>query len=163
MKLTRIAVLLVLCATAPLAAPPAENKLPDELVKLLYKSKIELYSLLPERIMEKGKEESGFYGWKVLGKTTLSDADRKAVLDAVIKGIADSDGTAAKCFDPRHGLGITYENKTAGFTICFECYQLIGHGTGTSGPLTTTRAPQVLLDKILTAAQVPLAPKGKEK
>src|SRR5262249_27476094 len=58
----------------------------------------ELYSLEPAA----DKDPKGFHGYKVLGKTEVKDAKvRKEVLDALYKGIADSDGTAAACFIPR--------------------------------------------------------------
>src|SRR5262245_42140473 len=94
---------LAAALAAPLAAGAVDkdNKLPDDALKVLEKAdSYELLSLDPD----KGGLKDGFHGWKVLGKTTVKDMKtRVRVLNALKKGVADSDGAAAKCFLPRHG------------------------------------------------------------
>src|SRR5687768_18379585 len=83
----------------------------------------ELYSLDPEH--QKDPPRDGFHGWKVLGKTTVKDAEtRKSLLTALDKGAQDNDGTVARCFDPRHGIRVKDGDKTIDLVICFECYQV---------------------------------------
>jgi len=121
---------------------------------------IELYSLDPSFDDKEPDPKKGFHGWKVLGKTTVKDAKmRKKIVEALYQGLADSDGTAAKCFNPRHGVRVTVDGKTADIVICFECLQMQFHAGEASKTETTTRTPEKLIDEVLTAAGVPLAPK----
>ena len=121
----------------------------------------ELYSLDPEH--QKDPPKDGFHGWKVLGKTTVKDADtRKTLLAALDKGAKDNDGTVARCFDPRHGIRVKAGDQTIDLVICFECYQVktfMGDKLGRG--FLTTRSPQPALDKVLTDAKVPLPKKDR--
>jgi hypothetical protein len=140
---------IVLVLGAVLLARPADNKLPEAVTALLDKAEqIELWSLEPETN-------------KVLGKTTIKDAEtRKKVLATLYKGIKDSDGTYAKCFEPRHRLVATVDGKTVDMIICFECLQIKMVAPAMDRNLTTTATPQATFDKVLTDAKVPLPPKG---
>jgi hypothetical protein len=120
---------------------------------------IELYSLDPDRGEEKPKD--GFHGWKVLGQTTVKNADTlKALVAAFKKGVAENDGIVAGCFNPRHGIRVTHDGKTFDFVICFECYQVEVYidGKKVKGFLVT-RSPQKAFDKVLKDAGVPLPQK----
>src|SRR5262249_35300364 len=121
----------------------------------------ELYSLDPSRLTEPPKD--GFHGWKVLGKTTVKDADtRKTLLAALEKGAKDNDGKVAGCFNPRHGIRVKAGDKTIDLVICFECFSAsVFTGDEKSGSFLTTGSPQPALDKVLTDAKVPL-PKGRD-
>jgi hypothetical protein len=146
----------------------AENKLPDRAKTILDKAKsYELFSLDPRKDEE--KEEKGkdnFHGYKVLGKTTVKDAkDREKLLTALAKGIKESKGEIAKCFDPRHGIRATHDGQTVDLVICFECLQVYvyyGKGDKRAANVLTTRSPEATLDKILKDAGVKLSPKPKE-
>ena len=121
---------------------------------------LELYSLDPTADMKEPDPKKGFHGWKILGKTTVKDAkNRKKIIDALYQGIEASDGTAAKCFNPRHGIRATVDGKTADMVICFECLQIDFHVGEASKLETTTATPQKALDEVLTAAKVPLPKK----
>ena len=121
----------------------------------------ELYSLDPEH--QKDPPQDGVHGWRVLGKTTIKDADtRKTLLAALEKGAKDNDGTVARCFDPRHGIRVKDGDKTIDLVICFECFQVktfTGDKLGTG--FLTTGSPQPALDKVLTDAKVPLPKKDR--
>src|SRR5438094_9762795 len=98
------AALLVL-GLALLAAPPGrakerENKLPAKVLAVLEKAdKLELLSLQPDDIK---RVKGGFHGWEVLGRTEVKDAKvRKQLVDALKKGVQESDGNGAKCVVPR--------------------------------------------------------------
>src|SRR3954471_16183202 len=78
----------------------------------------ELYSLDPAR--QKDPPKDAFHGWKVLGHTTVKDADaRKKLLGDLEKGAQDKHGTVAACFNPRHGIRVTAGDKTIDLVICF--------------------------------------------
>jgi hypothetical protein len=144
------------------AARSGAGEIPAETKTALEKAaEWELYSLDPEYLKEPPKD--GFHGWKVLGKTTVKDADtRKALLAALEKGAKDNDGVAAKCFDPRHGIRIKAGDQTIDLVICFACYQTkVFAGDKPTGGYLTTNSPQPALDKVLTDAKVPL-PKGRD-
>src|SRR5262249_6529154 len=99
------------------------DRLPAQVAAVLDKAeKVELLSLVPEEREEERKRD--FHGYPVLGKTTLKKEDRQKVLNALKKGIADSDGRVATCFNPRHGIRASHGGKTVELLICFECLQV---------------------------------------
>jgi hypothetical protein len=142
-----------------------DNKLPSDARAILEKAEqLELLSLDPA--VEGVKAAEGFHGWKILGKTVVKDAStRKQILTALDKGIAESDGNGAKCFDPRNGIRAKRGNKTVDLVICFECgwiYVFHGDKEDRQGVAVTTGTPQAVLDKVLKEAKVPL-PKPAKK
>jgi hypothetical protein len=150
---------LVLATGAPSLA---DDKPASKDLKALFEKAeaIEVYSLDPSDDKKEVDPSKGFHGWKILGKTTVKDAKvRKKLIEAVYKGLAESDGTAAKCFMPRHGLRATSDGKTADVVICFECLQMEFFAGDKKTTETTTRSPEKVLDEVLTTAGVPLAPK----
>lgn len=158
------AALLLAAAAVKMPAAQEKNELPEVVRAVLEKpDALVLLSLNPERPDKQAKDD--WYGWKVLGRTELKDAAaRKVVADAVQKGVKDSDGTAAKCFEPRHGVHAVRGDKSVDLVICFECYQLhvYVNGKREGRTILTTRAPQAALDQILKDAKVPLPPGPKE-
>lgn len=137
------------------------QELPKEAKAILDQAEqIELYSLDPTGgMLKKDVEKDGFHGWKVLGKTKLADAkERKKVMTAIHKGIADSFGPAG-CFHPRHGIRATLKDKTVDLVICFECASMIVYHGEKANSVWTAASPQRRLDKVLEAAKVPLPPK----
>jgi hypothetical protein len=100
-----------------------------------------------------------FRGYPVLGKLDIKEAaDRQEIMAALAEGIANSDGTMAKCFWPRHALHAVTKGRSVDYVICFECLQLqIDQGAGPT--LTaTTREPQTVVNSFLTDAHIPIAP-----
>lgn len=154
-----------------LAGEERRNVLPAEALALLEKAApYELLSLEPSSSdddEDKDKKVEKFHGWRVLGKTAVKEADaRKTVLTALLKGIAENDGSAAKCFNPRHGLRAMHDKKSVDLVICFECLQIEVyvdgkqvHPAGGRGAILTSESPQPTLDKLLKDAKVPLARK----
>jgi hypothetical protein len=121
-----------------------------------------IYSLDPSFDNKEPDESKGFHGWKILGSTTIKDAKaRGKIVAAIAKGLDESDGTAAKCFNPRHGLRATVDGKPVDVVICFECLQMQFFAGEAPKTETTTRSPEKALDEVLTAAGVSLAPKKK--
>src|SRR5262245_41623171 len=132
------------------------GKLPEAVEKALSGGgTFTLLSLQPTR------DPNGFNGWKVLGKKTLEvKADRQRVIDALAKGAAEPGLAPARCFIPRHGVEVTSKGKTVGLVICFECYQVHVHTDGKrASDFLIGRSPQPVLNKILSDAGIPLAPK----
>lgn len=119
-----LAILGVITGTTSPAGDKKPNKLPADVQAILNKADtFELYSLDPER--SRNKKDAGgadFRGWTILGKTAVKDAEtRKRLVTALYDGIAKSDGSGARCFDPRHGIRASAEGKSVDLVICFEC------------------------------------------
>jgi RNA polymerase sigma factor (sigma-70 family) len=136
----------------------------DNFLTLLEKAEeFELLSLNPSidpaQRDEKIKED--FHGFQVLGKTTVKDAQtRKKLVAAFKKGIKDSDGNAALCFNPRHGIRFTHDDKTVDFVICYECLQMrVYVGDKKEAEITTTNSPQDTFNSVLKNAKVRLPEK----
>jgi hypothetical protein len=107
---------------------------------------------------EKKPKGELFHSFPVLGKTDIaSAADRSAILAAVKKGIAKSDGRENKCFWPRHGLTLVQNGRHIEFVICFECAQLDEYTDGQRVHKPTADAASGLLNRHLEHAHVPLA------
>jgi hypothetical protein len=154
---------VLFAGTAP-SARAADNKLPEAAQKALEQApELTLYSLdpSPPKDKDKGDDKDDFHGWKVLGKAALKKDDATAVAAAVVKGVADSDGKAAFCFNPRHGVRAAAADGTVyDFVICFECLQVRVFADDKKLPGALTAAsPQPALDKLLKDAGVPLPPK----
>jgi hypothetical protein len=116
---------------------------------------IELISLDP-RQRPSGPAES-FHGWKVLGRTTLRDAEkRRAIVAAVTRGVAEADKVAG-CFEPRHGLRASRGNDSADLVLCFSCRWIEVHVAGKTSSVWTSEAAKSAINQALGAAGVPLA------
>jgi hypothetical protein len=150
--------LLVLALLAsPARSSVTVGGLPATVREALSKpSRVELLSLEPGR--PRGKPKRSFHGWKVLGGTLVVDREKQNVLlSAVDRGIAESDGSVAVCFEPRHGITVTSGSTVVDLVICFECLQVEAfvNGKAVEGAPTTSM-PQPILDKLLEEAGVPL-------
>jgi uncharacterized protein (TIGR03067 family) len=157
-KPTEGVMLIVLKRTKPIDPKTLvlPNQVPKEVREVLDKAEqIELLSLHPK---PDNKAAGAFYGYRVLGKTVLKDKKaRQKLLDAFYKGVTDSEGAVAGCFNPRHGIRAKHGDKTTDLVICFECLSLAIHGPDKyKGSLLTTGSPSGTFNKILKDAQVPL-------
>ena len=167
MNRTPLALAFALGVLLPSAACVADtgNKLPADAQAVLDKAEeIELYSLDPAENADAEKPKEQFHGWRVLGKTTVTKGDKKDVVEALGKGIKGSDGSVAACFNPRHGIRATHDKKTVELVICFECLSMqVFEGGEKTASVLTTATPQKTLDKVLTAAKVPLPGQADKK
>jgi hypothetical protein len=122
---------------------------------------LELLSLEPTKQMEARKDS--FHGWKVLGKKLIDNAElRKMLIAAFEKGVAEYQGTGARCFKPRHGIHVTHDGKAADFVVCFECYWVRAYvGGKKERQFLVSRSPSELFNKVLqdAAVELPAAPK----
>ena len=117
-----------------------------------------LYSLEAKMMPGRSKRPKGetFHDVAVLGKTDVaSEADRHAILKAIKKGIAQSDGKENKCFWPRHGVRLVQNGKWIDYVICFECLQLDEYIDNQHGHKPTTGEAAEVLDQHLERAGVP--------
>ena len=119
---------------------------------------MELLSLDPAP-RDKDSDAEVFHGWTVLGTTQLSDdTTRNSLLDAFFAGVAENNTTSAACFEPRHGIKVTYDGKQYDFVICFRCYQCRWYVDGKDkGVFLLSRSPQATFNRILRDASVELA------
>jgi hypothetical protein len=150
----------------PLQASDKEDshKIPDAARAILEKAEaFELLSLDPVEPKEKVKDD--FHGWKVLGKTTVKEAaSRKQVVESFEKGVSEYKEGPAKCFNPRHGIRVTHEGKTADFVICFECAQTHVSVKGEKvETFLVSQSPADVFNEVLKKAGVPLAKPAREK
>jgi hypothetical protein len=105
---------------------------------------------------DKPRKGETFQHYPVLGKTDIaSAADRRAILNAVKKGIAESNGRECKCFWPRHGIRLVQNGRHIDYLICFHCYQLEMYTDDQGQHKATTDSPAPVLDKYLQRAGVP--------
>lgn len=123
---------------------------------------LELHSLDP--LPHQSGGGSTFQNWTDLGQTDVSaTAVRARLLDALDAGIAENDGVANKCFDPRHGLRAIHNGKTYDVVICFHCFQVQWYIDDVRQPdFLLTGSPQPVFDTILRDAGVPLPPSAPD-
>ena len=153
---------VLVLALLPTLIGSVEEKIPaDALAALENADHFELLSLDPAPVLQE-KPENDFHGWKVLGMTEVKDAKtRQKLVVALRQGAKESNGKAARCFNPRHGIRVTGGGKTYDFVVCFECFSAqIIQGGQRSGFLTTA-SPQPVFDQVLRDAGVPLPQKLK--
>lgn len=152
--LARIAFLISLLLILPgCAANSTRVETPDELI---------LYSLDGRDFApgEEPKTNEKFHNVPVLGKLVVADAARRRkVISTLHKGLAESDGSIAKCFWPRHGIRAVGNGKKTDYVICFQCVHAIVHEDN-KAPETRplTRTPKKLFNQLLKDAGIPLAP-----
>lgn len=145
-----------------------ENQLPPEALRALRGARsLELFALDPTPLMQGAvpPEKGVFHEYPILGRAVLSDAvQAKALGELVLRGIRESDGTAAACFNPRHGIRVSQDGRTLDFVICYECLSLSVHGDllGSAGPrlgLLTAQRVESGVSAIFEGAGLKTAPK----
>jgi hypothetical protein len=158
---------LVLVTAIPVivgcAGKPTGSKIPETAAAALEKAvQFELLAIDPKHQDEKPKDD--FHGWRILGRTTIKDANtRKKLVAALKQGAAENDGIFANCFNPRHGIRVTHEGKTIDFLICFECLQVqVYTDKLRDGGFLTISSPQPLFDEVLRQAGVSVTEEDKK-
>ena len=153
---------LVQVATAQTAVPGTNTfanpkaGLPLETKRfLLDADKFVLLSLDPETDF-KNKLKNTFRKHRVIGYTNVEQSkDRTNLVDALDSGIANGYGSA-RCFNPRHGIIATKDDKRMDCLICFECGSLLIYSASITNGFTTSKAPAVVFNGVLRKAGVPL-------
>lgn len=151
----------LLCMASCSVDSKQQYQLPSSVAAALASApRLELLSLHP--VSAKAELEDAFHGWKVLGRTVLDAAAlRREVVASITKGVADTDGRRALCFEPRHGIRAHSGDTAVDLVICFECMQVEAYvNDKLVEGVPTTSSAEATLDRILRAANVPLAPKG---
>jgi len=118
----------------------------------------ELLSLDPEH----NRKDADFHGYKVLGRTLITDdpATRKLLYNK-LQSATRSIIFPMKCFNPRHGISVTAKGRTYDLLICFECLQVyVYEGDKHELTFTVKADPQPVFDQVLRDAGLPLAPKA---
>ena len=104
----------------------------------------------------------GVYGYPILGSVEITDPELRRRVMSEIKEAVQKGGTQAKCFFPRHILRVKDGGSEVDIVICFQCgnYEVReSEATGGRPTRSIAKDAQPLLDKILTDAGVPLAPR----
>ncbi|MCM2373425.1 hypothetical protein [Aporhodopirellula aestuarii] len=136
---------------------PLGATLPDEALDALrHGSEFTLYSLDPA-LIDPAPNSGRFHNYRVLGTTDPADPDRQSLVDALARGVAESVGAIAACFDPRHGIRVVHDQKQHDFVICFDCLQIHWYvdGDGRRSVLTS-ESPVAVFNAVLSRASVPL-------
>jgi len=119
-----------------------------------------LYSLDPERAdlldHSPGHLARLFNGYLILGQALIDDAsDRRALVDSLCQGLADSPREVELCFDPHHGLRIRKGSQNLDVVICFQCHQIQLNGSSPFIPIS--RSPQGVFDSAVQKAHLPVS------
>jgi hypothetical protein len=154
-----IVVVLVLILGILMIWRQERNKVPPVVRSILEEAEhVELISLDPNSL---GKLKDGYYGWKVVGKLAIENAEtRQSVISAVERSISQGAPRAA-CFVPRHAIHArTNDGRKLDLLICFQCNRVeVYVNNERQGPdLPTSGSSEPILDKVLTDANVPLGP-----
>lgn len=98
------------------------------------------------------------HGFRVLGSTQVEDPTlRYNLLTSFEQGFEDHDGSVAACFNPRHALRMTVDEKLHEFVICFECRQVKHYVDGAvTENLLISNSPATTFNEALREAGVPL-------
>jgi hypothetical protein len=151
---------------------PKQNDLPTATRKILDTGeRFVLLSLDPTppglRSESAPPPKETFHDYGVLGRTDIHSTEERAeLLHALYKGIVESDGSVAACFNPRHGITATLGGDTVDLVICFECLSIETYAGQAEGVLArsanvlTTHSPQPMFNRALERARLPVA---KEK
>jgi len=87
---------------------------------------------------------------------------RRDLLRRLDAGMADPDKGGATCFNPRHAIRATHDDRTVDLVICFECGWVYVYLNGEERKQEEVdRAVQPAFDEVLKAAGLPLAKKRK--
>ena len=141
-------------------SPLSSNEVPPFVLQTLQGSgTYELLSLDPNGLGKDQMSPDAFHGFRVLGRTTVTDKEtRQALNDALQLGAKENQGAVAACFNPRHGLHVISRGQVVDLVICFECAQVQAYnGGGERNNFLVAASPQPVFDEVLTAAKVPLA------
>ena len=141
--------------TTPKRLSDASRRILDESEKVILLSLDPVYSKEPST-----QTAEKFHYYPVLGRVEIKDANLKhELLRALYKGVEDSLGLAAACFNPRHGIRAENGTNWIELVICFECSYMEEHGTGASDGAHTTGSPAETFNRVLKDAGVPITTK----
>ncbi len=148
--------------------PPLKTPTPQEVAKAFPDNsqaifdgadKFVLYALEPNESMKNMGHKTYFYGFGILGEATIFDKETMQKLrESFYDGLANDEGTATACFNPRHGLRAVKNGKVLDLVICFECGQAeVFINNKSVGGADVNRRPQSTFDRIYNNAGLELA------
>jgi hypothetical protein len=131
-----------------------KNALSPEVQKILSSGqKFYLLSLDPDGDL-RDEDPGKFHGYRILRKIEIREPEQRTqLLKALSDGIADSNGLAAGCFDPRNGISATLDGQTADLLICFECLQIWPYSNNArQAQILTSRLPRSIFNRLVQQA-----------
>jgi hypothetical protein len=168
---TAVRGLFQLLALAFVGCSSSPSSPQDEVRRLGQADSFELFSLEPyldpdthEMDLDPNGPGERLYGWRILGKTTVSDEATRRELVATLKKGLEQGGGGDKCFNPRHAIRRMEGGKPVDLLVCFECgnIELRWDGKPVGKYYTDiARDGQSVFDEALKKADVPLAKKAK--
>jgi hypothetical protein len=149
----RSKLILVVAAVVTTNACGHRNVIPAPAASLLERAdRFELLSLDPNIQLRVAEED--FHGYRVLETVVIADPEiREKLVSDFRKAVAENQGVAAACFNPRHGIRVTRNEKRADFVICFQCDQVQVYGEVRAEFLITNSAEK-LFDSVLRSKGV---------
>lgn len=121
---------------------------------------LEIFATAPESLGlppdAAAAESEVFHGHRIVGHAKVEDpADRKAILDALLGGIASHKSAMVACNEPRHGFRVTRGAERVDIHMSFGCL----HGTlfaksGRATLLTSADSKQAI-DELFGKYKVP--------
>src|SRR5215471_5786878 len=123
LTLTGVAALLLLVLVVCVDHVPS-----SVMSELEHADQYELLSLDPQ--YHRTPPEDSFHGWRVLGRTSVTDPESRKSLNRALRFGAWEAGLAYRCFNPRHGVHLLKNGKSVDLVICFQCrYTRVFYGT----------------------------------
>lgn len=156
-----VALVWALCIAGCMPADPPEDVPREVDVALHSANTFELLSLVPIPLAMapeefRAEDVPELHGYRVLGSAPIDDdAVRAQLVDALYRGIRESEGDAAACFNPRHGIRTVSDERTVEFVICFECLSMHLYVDGTRHEsILTSGSPASTFNDVLDDANI---------
>jgi hypothetical protein len=133
---------------APPSPPTITNVIPAAAAAILEQpDQFELLSLNPQ--VQQGATGADYHGFRVTGTVVINDPEtRQRLVSSFERAVAENQGTAAACFNPRHGMRVTRNHKQVEFVICFECNRVRVFGA-VRGEFLVTNSAQASFESVL--------------
>jgi hypothetical protein len=106
------------------------------------------------------QEGTGFHGYAILGSTIVTDQTARDRIATTLRQHINNSG-GALCFDPHHGIRIISGGTLHDLVLCYECFHVHIYSPGLVARKLNLSGKPDYLDNILTAANVPLAPRKR--
>jgi hypothetical protein len=159
-----VLILVIFLQKSSLSKELPENKLPqnaaEALVNTVHLTLYSLsgmieYSLNPASSQDDSDKK--LYGWRILGKVELDNAEAKKAAGAFQDAVAGWDGLRARCFEPRHAIRLNSNGHTYDYLLCYTCSQMAVYEDGKPISGVGAMGSPDVLNSLLTDAHVPLA------
>lgn len=113
----------------------------------------ESLGLFPDAAAPEGEV---FHGHKIVGHAEVTDgADRKAIIDALLGGIARHKSAMVACNEPRHGFRATHGAERADIHMSFGCLHGTLYTKSSRATLLTAKDSKDDIDELFAKYKVP--------